>query len=495
MRDAPTHQRLDDDFSPRPGRRRRRRAPVVATALAAALPTVGAALVGAATLTPAHAADPEPLRDAAARHGRTIGVALSPGHLSQPGYAAIAEREFSLVVGENAMKWDATEPSRGQFSWSQADQVADFAETHDAELYGHTLVWHSQLPGWVSSLADPTDLRAAMTDHIDAVAGRYAGRVAAWDVVNEMWNEDGTRRDSVFQRVLGDGYVADALRAARAADPQADLCLNDYNIEGAGAKSDAMYRLVADLKADGVPVDCVGFQAHLIGGQVPSTLRSNLQRFADLGVDVRITELDIRVPTPASSASLAQQAADYRTVTEACLAVDRCTGITVWGVDDGHSWVPDVFPGQGAALLWDASYAPKPAYTAFADAWGADPGDGDPDPTDPPTAPPADGDCAVTWTANAWSTGYTGSVTLTNTSDAAWSSWTLAADLPAGQHLDQGWSATWSQSGTTITATNAAWNGTVAPGASVAVGYNASHTGDTSAPASVSVNGATCTTG
>ncbi|MCK9795744.1 endo-1,4-beta-xylanase [Isoptericola sp. 4D.3] len=489
MHDASTRQQPEVDV--RPARARGRRSTVAgATALAVAGATVAAA---AALLPTAHAAEPEPLRDAAARHGRTVGVALSPGHLSQPGYAAIAEREFSLVVAENAMKWDATEPSRGQFSWSQADQVADFATRHDTELYGHTLVWHSQLPGWVDGISDPADLRDAMTDHVAAVAGRYAGQVDAWDVVNEMWDEDGTRRDSVFQRVLGDGYIAEALHAARAADPQADLCLNDYNIEGINAKSNAMYDLVADLKADGVPVDCVGLQAHLIGGQVPSTLQANLQRFADLGVDVRLTELDIRVPVPASAASLTQQAADYRAVTEACLAVERCTGITVWGVDDGHSWVPDVFPGQGAALLWDASYQPKPAYTAFAAAWGADPGDGGP--TDPPTDPPADGDCAVTWTANAWATGYTGSVTVTNTSGVAWPSWTLEAELPAGQRLDQGWSAAWSQSGPTLSAVNAAWNGSVAAGASVSVGYNASHTGDTSAPDAVTVNGAACAIG
>jgi endo-1,4-beta-xylanase len=477
----------------------RRGRSVAALATTALVAVAGAALVGGA-LTPAQAAEPtfEPWRDAADDHGITVGFALSPGHLSDPGYRAIAEREFSLVVAENAMKWDATEPTRGSFSFGQADQVAAFATANDADLYGHTLVWHSQLPGWVESLTAPADLRDAMYDHIDAVAGRYAGDVVAWDVVNELWNDDGTRRPSVFQRVLGDGYVADALRRARQADPTAKLCLNDYNTDGVNAKSTAMYDLVVSLKAQGVPIDCVGFQSHLIVGQVPSTYRQNLQRFADLGVDVRITELDIRTTVPASASALAQQARDYRTVVEACLAVARCDGVTVWGIDDGHSWVPGVFSGQGAALPWDAQYQAKPAYTAVAEALGAAvEGSPSPDPT-PTTSPSPDptGEpgttCSVTWGVNAWNSGYTGSVTIRNTGGTPWTSWTLRATLPGGQSLQQGWSAQWAQSGSVLTATNAAWNGSVPPGGTVQVGYNAGHSGDTSAPSGVTVNGTSC---
>ncbi|WP_402376325.1 endo-1,4-beta-xylanase [Isoptericola rhizosphaerae] len=473
-------------------RRARRTTAAVSTVALAG----GALLAGGMLLSPAQAAEPvyEPLRDAAERQGVTLGFALTPGHLNQPGYREIAEREFDLVVAENAMKWDATEPSQGSFSWGQADQVVDFAAAQDADLYGHTLVWHSQLPGWAESISDPARLRDAMYDHIDAVAGRYADDVDSWDVVNEMWEGDGSRRQSVFQRVLGDGYIADALTRARQAAPDADLCLNDYSTDGINAKSTAMYNLVADLLADGVPIDCVGFQSHLIVGQVPSSYQQNLQRFADLGVDVRITELDIRMNVPASQNDLTRQAQDYRTVVEACLAVDRCTGVTVWGIDDGHSWVPDVFPGEGAALPWDAQYQAKPAYSAIAEALGAQvEGDPDPDPTDPgDPGDPGDAACEVTWTNAGWDTGYTGTVVLTNTGDAAWSSWTLTADLPAGQTLTNGWSADWSQSGATLTARNAAWNGSVPAGGSVQIGYNATHGGSSAVPTQYTINGADC---
>ncbi|MBN0040105.1 endo-1,4-beta-xylanase [Cellulosimicrobium cellulans] len=451
----------------------------LATTLATAA-LVAAAVVPAGTSATAAT---EPLGDAAARHGRTVGFALDPNRLSETAYRTIAEREFSLVVAENAMKWDATEPQRGTFRWGGADQVADWADAQGADLYGHTLVWHSQLPGWVEGLSGSA-LRSAMVDHVTAVAGRYAGRVDAWDVVNEAFEDDGSRRQSVFQRQLGDGYIEDAFRAARAADPDADLCINDYSTDGINAKSTAIYDLVADFKARGVPIDCVGFQAHLILGQVPSTMTQNLQRFADLGVDVRITELDIRMSTPADASRLAQQASDYAKVFRACLDVDRCTGVTLWGITDRYSWIPGVFPGQGAALVWDDAYAPKPAYAAIAEVLGArddGPGGGEPAAA-----------CTVAYTASSWDTGFTGSVRITNDSAAALHGWTLTFAFPDGQTVTQGWSAQYAQQGATVTVTPAPWNTTLGAGASVDIGFNGAHSGINSEPASFTLNGAAC---
>ncbi len=197
----------------------------------------------------------------------------------------------------------------------------------------------------------------------------------SWDVVNEPFNDDGTWRQDVFYNVLGTTYPAIALKAARAADPNAKLYINDYNIEQSGtylylvltgsdrlhmailslpgAKATAMLNLVKQLIADGVPIDGVGFQCHFIVGEVPGTFQTVLEQFTALGLEVAITELDIRTTTPASQSALAQQQKDYQSVVQACMNVDGCVGITVWDFTDKYSWVPSTFSGQGAACPWD----------------------------------------------------------------------------------------------------------------------------------------------
>jgi len=167
-----------------------------------------------------------------------------------------------------------------------------------------------------------------MENHITKVVTNWKSRILHWDVLNEIFNEDGTWRSSVFYNTIGEAFPGIALRAARAADPSAKLYINDYNIDGAGAKSTAMYKLVEKLLAEGVPVDGIGVQAHLTVGSVTSTLQANLARFTSLGVDVAITELDICMTLPADEAKLAQQAKDYREVVTACVNVPRCVGIS-----------------------------------------------------------------------------------------------------------------------------------------------------------------------
>jgi endo-1,4-beta-xylanase len=173
--------------------------------------------------------------------------------------------------------------------------------------------------------------------------------------VNEAYADGGTgaRRGTVFQQRIGNGYIEEAFRAARSADPGAKLCYNDYNTDGVNAKSTAVYNMVRDFKSRGVPIDCVGFQAHLSANGVPGDMQANLQRFANLGVDAHITELDI-------AGSGTQQANDYRKVVTACLAVSRCTVMTVWGVTDRYSWRSGSTP-----LLFDGNYGKKPALAAL----------------------------------------------------------------------------------------------------------------------------------
>ncbi|MFC7328705.1 endo-1,4-beta-xylanase [Marinactinospora rubrisoli] len=355
----------NDDSSRRPYIRRNGALLAAAVfALSLVTPAAAQAQTGAASGS---------LREHAQARGVQIGAGIEAGPLTNEAqYRDILAAEFNAVTPGNEMKWESVEPQRGQYRWGPADQIVAAAEANGQQVRGHTLVWHSQLPSWVANGGfGAEELRGILRDHIEVEAGRYAGRIYAWDVVNEPFNEDGSLRDSVFYRTLGEEYIADAFRWAREADPNARLYINDYNVEGINAKSDALYELVRRLREQGVPIDGVGLQGHFILGQVPGTIEENLRRFADLGVDVAITELDIRIPMPADAAEIQQQAREYESVLAACLAVSRCTGVTVWGITDRHSWIPGTFPGYGAALPYDEQYRPKPAYHALHDTLAA----------------------------------------------------------------------------------------------------------------------------
>ena len=428
-----------------------------------------AALVLAAPA--AHAAD-TPLRDLGAATGKVIGTAVTGSKLTGT-YGDIAGAQFSSLTPGNAMKWGTVEPTQGSFNWSEADQIVAFAKAHNQQVRGHTLVWHNQNPSWLTNGTwTSAQLGTLLQNHITTEVTRYKGDITAWDVVNEPFNEDGTYRSTLWYSGLGSGYIANALTWAHAADPAAKLYINDYNVEGVNAKSTALYDLVKSLKDQGVPIDGVGLQAHLIVGQVPSTLQQNIQRFADLGVDVAITELDVRMQLPATDASLAQQKADFKSVTAACAAVSRCVNVTVWGFTDSDSWVPGTFPGYGAATPYDENYAPKPAYYGISEALGGT----------TTTPPPSTGACSATYSVvNQWSSGFTGQVKIA-CSGASLSSWKATWNYGAGQQITQAWNAGCTQSGTAVTCTNASYNGTVPDGGSVTFGFNGSWSGSNPVP-------------
>ncbi|WP_225099749.1 endo-1,4-beta-xylanase [Streptomyces sp. CoH27] len=431
----------------------------------------GAALL--LTAPAAHAAD-TPLRDLAAAKGKLIGTAVTGSELTGT-YGDLAGGQFSSLTPGNAMKWGTVEPTRGSFNWTEADQIVAFAQAHNQKVRGHTLVWHNQNPSWLTNGSwTPAQLGSLLQNHITTEVSRYKGEIAAWDVVNEPFNDDGTYRSDLWYDNLGSGYIANALTWAHAADPDARLYINDYNVEGVNAKSDALYNLVKSLKAQGVPIDGVGLQAHLILGQVPSTLQQNIQRFADLGVDVAITELDVRMQLPADSTKLAQQKADFNSVVAACAAVTRCVNVTVWGFTDADSWVPGTFPGYGAATPYDENYQPKPAYYGIATALGgSDSGGGTPPPT---------GACTAAYSVSSqWNTGFTGQVTI-SCSGASLSSWKANWTFGAGQRITQAWNATCAQSGTAVSCANASYNGSVPDGGSVTFGFNGSWSGSNPVP-------------
>ncbi len=353
-----------------------RPAPARRTRLRALIVSGTAAIVAVLTLSllpTLTQADEATLGAAAAQSGRYFGTAVAGGKLGDSTYSTILNREFNSVTAENEMKIDATEPQQNNFTFGNADRIVNHALSRGWQVRGHTLAWHSQQPGWMQGM-EGSSLRQAMLNHVTRVATYYRGKVVAWDVVNEAFDDgnSGARRNSNLQRT-GNDWIEAAFRAADAADPNAKLCYNDYNTDNwTWAKTQAVYNMVRDFKQRGVPIDCVGFQSHFnANSPYNSNYRTTLSSFAALGVDVQITELDIE-------GSGTSQANTFRNVVNDCLAVSRCNGVTVWGVRDCDSW-----RSSGTPLLFECSGNKKSAYTATLDALNS----AGPPPTATPTTP------------------------------------------------------------------------------------------------------------
>jgi endo-1,4-beta-xylanase len=279
-------------------------------------------------------------------------------------YKSTAAAQFNVLTPENEMKFDLVHPEQSTYTFARADKHVKFARRNKLRVHGHALIWHERLPAWLTDTSwTAAELTNVMEDHIATVVGHFRGRVAIWDVVNEAFNDGGTRRATIWQNTIGPGYIERAFLSARAADPSAALVYNDFGIETPNAKSNAVYAMISDFKRRGVPVDGIGFQMHLnsVGINLAS-LSSNMQRFADLGVKIYITEMDVRLPVPATTSALQNQAAIYRNVLDRCLLQPACVSFQMWGFTDKYSWVPGWFPGEGQALIFDESYNPKPAY-------------------------------------------------------------------------------------------------------------------------------------
>ncbi len=280
-----------------------------------------------------------------------------------------------------------------------------------------------------------------MESHISNVVGHYKGQCYAWDVVNEAVGDDGNWRSTVFlQTFNGTGYIPVAFNLAKAADPHAKLYYNDYNLEYNGAKTDKAVELVKLVQAAGAPIDGVGFQGHLIVAGTPSrsNLAATLKRFTDLGVEVAYTEVDIRhssLPAPASA--YATQGDDYASVVGSCVDTPNCVGVTVWGFTDKYSWIPGTFAGQGDALLYDANFTRKAAWTSVSSVLAASA-------TLPPaSSSTASSECGPTGTVTVTATVTAEPVTVTSIVTLAPTSATATAPVPTqtlyGQCGGHGW--------------------------------------------------------
>jgi endo-1,4-beta-xylanase len=291
-----------------------------------------------------------------------------------------------MVEAEDAMKWWVLRPDRATYDFRQGDEVVRFAEAHQMKVRGHCLVWGRDNPDWLTHGHYTTrQLSRLLHEHITRVMKHYAGRVFAWDVVNEALDENGAVRDSLWYDQPGIGlsgkgtaYIEQMFRWAHRADPHALLFYNEAEGEGMNRKSDAIYAMVKDFRRRGVPIDGVGLQMHVptVDADIAADISTNIARLTALGVQVHITELDVSVPLDSSglpkSEDLTRQAEDYRNIARACLNNAGCTAIQTWGFTDKYSWIGSHSHGaRGHALLFDRAYQPKPAYRAVWDELSA----------------------------------------------------------------------------------------------------------------------------
>jgi endo-1,4-beta-xylanase len=321
--------------------------------------------------TPTATSTPDTLRFLADRAGISVGAAFVEGSHEEE-FRAVLVGEFNSVTAP--LYWTSTEGERGSFNFVIPDLVLDLAEKNGLRVRGHPLVWgRLARPEYVQNATSAEQLRAFLREHIEAVVGRYKGRIDQYDVVNEpitILGADGVGGDGlenyIFLELLGPNYVREALDLAHAADPEAKLFINDFFVMEPGAKQDHFYDLARSLVESGAPLHGVGFQGHITPPFYPQYaptrehIEAAIERFADLGLEVEITEIDVTLTDPASQ--LEAQRETYHDLFAACLSVARCRGLTTWGITDAFSWIFEFFGVDGAPLMFDKSYQRKPAY-------------------------------------------------------------------------------------------------------------------------------------
>jgi endo-1,4-beta-xylanase len=323
-----------------------------------------------------------------------IGTALGTSHILEKDSAAneLIISQFDAITPENIMKAEVIHPAPGKYDFNLSDKYVAFGQKNKMFIVGHTLVWHSQMPAFAQKIQNADSLRMFMTDHINTVAGRYAGKINSWDVVNEALNEDGTMRESIYYKLLGENFVKEAFDLAAKADPTAELYYNDYNIEQPAKRKGAI-ALIKKLQASGTKIDGVGIQGHWsINDDNLKIIEDAITEFSALGIKVAFTELDYTVipnpwdlkgadvnqkfeenplmnpyPTALPDSVDAKLAMRYKDLFALFLKhKDKISRVTFWGVNDGHSWL-NGWPIKNRTnypLLFDRNYKPKKAYNA-----------------------------------------------------------------------------------------------------------------------------------
>ncbi|MFD0767750.1 endo-1,4-beta-xylanase [Bacillus sp. CGMCC 1.60114] len=311
------------------------------------------------------------LRELAEKQNMEIGTAVNTSaFLKDKQYRDTLKKEFNVLTLENELKFASVHPQIDRYDFTNSNRLIDFAMENNQKVRGHTLVWYYDLPDWLTKSNFSRDqFIQILKNHIQTVVGQYRGKIYAWDVVNEAFNDDGTLRDNLWLRKIGPEYIELAFRWAHEADPNALLFYNDNRNEGLNAKSESIYRLFKEFKERGVPVNGIGFQMH---NNINKPIRyedvsKNIERLANIGLQVQITEMDVQIQgnEEAETKKLKKQADMYKDSLNVCLSNKNCTGFVMWGFTDKFTWVRNSISKDEQPLIFDEIYKPKPAYKAL----------------------------------------------------------------------------------------------------------------------------------
>jgi len=309
-----------------------------------------------------------------------IGVAVEPISLTGTSSALIV-KHFNSLTAENVMKPASVHPEENRYFWDNADLIVNYAKANGMIVRGHTLLWHKQVPSWMfkdtaGNTVSKEVLLARLKEHINQVVTRYKGKVYAWDVVNEVLDDDDSKfyRETNWYKICGEEYIAKAFHWAHEADPDALLFYNDYNTEFPGRR-DKVYKLVKQLLDAGVPIHGIGLQGHWnINNPSEQNLRSAIEKYSSLGLKIHITELDVSVYSsgekdPKDNVFTAEREQKQLEKYKMIFRVFReyknvITGVTFWNVSDKHSWLDNspVAGRKNYPLLFDQNLKPKKAY-------------------------------------------------------------------------------------------------------------------------------------
>ena len=284
-------------------------------------------------------------------------------------------QNYGILTTGNAAKYGPLSTGQGTYDFSTLDKHLAVADKYKMQFHGHVFIWHNQTPNWLESGTwTRQELIDILNDHIDQVGGYLKGKVDIWDVVNEPFLGDGTwRTESIWNSVIDAAnsstnqrdFIDLAFQRARQVDPDATLILNDFSVAVINDKSDAMYTWAQSMVNRGIPLDGIGFQMHIDGPIDYDSFAQNMQRFADLGLEIHITELDVKQAIPFTTAKSMVQAEVYRNVVRKVLEQPAAKTFTMWGFTDAHSWIPTHSPGYDSALIFDKEYQPKHAFVAL----------------------------------------------------------------------------------------------------------------------------------